>query len=151
MDVIILRLILKFEPTKHVDYHEIDKYSLQGFIYSLIKETLKYDKLHETQGFKFFNFSNIFPINDFEKNTLKKLIISSPNDDLIKSMHETLNNKASFKLKNHEMELLKTNILKKQNCEKFISATPIVLYEDNINNRYYSFKQNGDFNFRGVR
>ena len=45
------------------------------------------------------------------------------------------------------MELLKVEILRNKNCSKFISSTPIVLYEDNTNNRYYSFKQNPNFNF----
>ena len=45
------------------------------------------------------------------------------------------------------MELLKVVILKNKICNKFISATPTVLYEDNINNKYFSFKQNNDFNF----
>ena len=45
------------------------------------------------------------------------------------------------------MEILKVLILKSHSCSNFISATPIVLFEDNLNNRYYSFKQNQDFNF----
>ena len=103
--------------------------------------------MHDVFGFKFFNFSNIFPISDFEKNSLKKLIISSPNDDMIKFLYKQLKNKTSFKLKNYKMELLKVMILKNKGCSNFMSATPIVLFEDNRNNRYYSFKQNPDSNF----
>ena len=139
--------MIKFEPMDFIKYSDIDKYTIQGFIYSIIKEDNSFSNLHDTLGFKFFNFSNIFPISDFEKNSMKKLIISSPNDDLIRSMYKTLRNKSSFQLKNHKMELLKVSILKNNICSNFISATPIVLFEDNKNNKYFSFKQNQDFNF----
>ena len=139
--------MLKFEPLEYIKYQNIDKYTIQGFIYSILKDDSVFSSLHETVGFKFFNFSNIFPVSDFEKNSLKKLIISSPNEDLIKSIYSNLKNKDSFRLKNHKMELLKVSLLKNQNCNKFISATPIVLFEDNINNKYFSFKQNNEFNF----
>ena len=45
------------------------------------------------------------------------------------------------------MELLKVELLRDKYCSKFITSTPIVLFEDNKNNKYYSFKQNPDFNF----
>ena len=139
--------MIKFEPNEFIKYYEIDKYTIQGFIYSILKENSSFNSLHNTVGFKFFNFSNIFPVSDFEKNSLKKLIISSPNKDLIKFIYVTLKNKSYFKLKNYTMEILKVSILRDTVCSKFISATPIVLFEDNINNRYYSFKQNPNFNF----
>lgn len=142
-----MRLMIKFEPKENIGYHEIDKYTIQGFIYSLLKNDASFGSLHDTLGFKFFNFSNIFPVSDFEKNSLKKLIVSSPNDKLIKFLFNQLKNRNSFKLKNYTMEILKVNILKKYKCPKFISATPIVLFKDNQNNKYFSFKQNNDFDF----
>ena len=142
-----MRLMIKFEPKEFIKYSDIDKYTIQGFIYSLLKNDYSFSNLHDVFGFKFFNFSNIFPISDFEKNSLKKLIISSPNDDMIKFLYKQLKNKTSFKLKNYKMELLKVMILKNKGCSNFMSATPIVLFEDNRNNRYYSFKQNPDSNF----
>lgn len=139
--------MIKFEPKEFIKYSEIDKYTIQGFIYSLLKNNASFNSLHDVAGFKFFNFSNIFPVSDFNKNSLKKLIISSPNTDLIKSLYDNLKDKSYFKLKNYQMEILKVSILKNNVCSKFISATPIVLYEDNLNNKYYSFKQNPNFNF----
>lgn len=139
--------MIKFEPKEFIKYDEIDKYTIQGFIYSILKNDDIFDSLHDTLGFKFFNFSNIFPVSDFKKNSLKKLIISSPNEELIKCIYKNLRKISAFKLKNHEMELLKVTILNNKICSNFISATPIVLFEDNVNNRYYSFKQSFDFNF----
>ena len=139
--------MIKFEPKEHIKYYEIDKYTIQGFIYSILKEDSSFNNLHDINGFKFFNFSNIFPISDFDKNSLKKLIISSPNENLIKVLYKRLKSKHSFRLKNYEMEILKVMILKNTICSNFILATPIVLFEDNKKNRYFSFKQNHDFNF----
>lgn len=139
--------MIKFEPKDFIRYTDIDRYTIQGFIYSVLKKDPKFNEFHNTAGFKFFNFSNIFPVSDFERNSLKKLIISSPNEQLIKSLHNQLKYQNSFRLKNYKMELLKVEILRNKNCSKFISSTPIVLYEDNTNNRYYSFKQNPNFNF----
>lgn len=139
--------MIKFEPKQFIKYVDIDKYTLQGFIYSILGEDSSFSEFHDQVGFKFFNFSNIFPVSDFEKNSLKKLIISSPNNDLIKSLYNQLRKKNSFYLKNYKMELLKVELLRDRHCSKFITSTPIVLFEDNKNNKYYSFKQNPDFNF----
>lgn len=38
-------------------------------------------------------------------------------------------------------------IINPKKVNKFISSTPIVLFEDNSKNQYYSFKQNPDFDF----
>lgn len=147
MEFVNIRLIIKFEPKENITYSEIDKYTIQGFIYSILKNDSVFSRLHNIKGFKFFNFSNIFPISDFEKNSLKKLIISSPNEDLIKCIYNNLKGKSTFRLKNYKMELLKVSILRNKSCNKFISSTPLVLFENNFVNKYYSFKQNSDFNF----
>ena len=142
-----MRLMISFEPMEFIKYSDITKYDIQGFIYSLLRNDSSFSELHNVKGFKFFNFSNIFPISDFNKNNLKKLIISSPNEDLIKSLYMTLKNKNSFRLNKYKMEILKIKLLRSKPCSNFISATPIVLYQDNMSNKYYSFEQNPDFNF----
>ncbi|MGN0177186.1 MAG: CRISPR-associated endoribonuclease Cas6 [Methanobrevibacter sp.] len=142
-----MRLLITFEPIDDAEYSEINKYDLQGFIYSLLREDENYKNLHNVQGFKFFNFSNIFPISKFERNNLKKLIVSSPDKFLINALYSSLKNKNTFRLNKYKMELLKVKILRNNDCFNFISATPIVLFKDNKINRYYSFKQNPDFNF----
>lgn len=139
--------MIKFEPKQNIKYSEIDKYTVQGFIYSILRRDSQFNDFHNQSGFKFFNFSNIFPVEDFEINSLKKLIISSPNDDLIKALYNKLKDMYYFYLKNYKMEILKVELLRYKYCSKFITATPIVLFEDNKSNKYYSFKQNPDFNF----
>lgn len=139
--------MIVFEPKEHVKYSDIDKYDIQGFIYSLLKNNSLFNNLHDLQGFKFFNFSNIFPVCDFDKNTLKKLIISSPNADFIRSLYDELNKLSKFRLNKYEMEILKIKVLRDKKVSKFISSTPVVLFENNMENKYYSFKQNSDFDF----
>lgn len=139
--------MIVFEPKEHVKYSDIDKYDIQGFIYSLLKNNSLFNNLHDLNGFKFFNFSNIFPVCDFDKNTLKKLIISSPNADFIRSLYDELNKLSKFRLNKYEMEILKIKVLRDKKVSKFISSTPVVLFENNMENKYYSFKQNSDFDF----
>lgn len=67
------------------DYtYDFSYYSrVQAFIYSLLRGS-KYDYLHRVRGYKFFCFSNIFPYSIFFRDgDVKKLIISSPNNEFI--------------------------------------------------------------------
>jgi CRISPR-associated endoribonuclease Cas6 len=69
-----------------MQYH----YHLQGFIYSLL-ENSKYHYIHDKEGYKFFCFSNIFPItNILEKNNIYNLLLSSPNNEIVKNIYEEL-------------------------------------------------------------
>lgn len=142
-----MRLLLKFESIDEAEYRDIGKYDIQGFIYSLLNEDDDFRNLHNQKGFKFFNFSNIFPIADFERNCMKKLIISSPINNLIINLYKTLKEKNTFKLNKFKMEVLKVEILKDKPCSNFITGTPIVLFEDSRANKYYSFNRNPDFEF----
>ncbi len=142
-----MRLMITFEPFDEAEYENIDKYSIQGFIYSLIENTELFSCLHKQKGFKFFNFSNIFPVSKFKRNNLKKLLISSPNKTFIKEIYNNLKNKTAFYLNKYKMELLKVKILKNKHCDNFQTATPIALFEKNHDNKYYSFNKNPDFKF----
>lgn len=142
-----MRLLINFLPLIQTKYDKINKYNIQGFIYSLLKNNLEFKELHNLKGFKFFNFSNIFPIGDFEKDSLKKIIISSPDVNFIKTIYQELKNKEYFMLNKYKMEIMKVKLLNDNFSKNVITATPIVLYENNKNNRYYSFKSKPDFNF----
>jgi CRISPR-associated endoribonuclease Cas6 len=56
-----MRLIIEFEPTSEFSYDYINKHSIQGLIYYLLKNT-SFDNLHSTNKFKYFTFSDIFPV-----------------------------------------------------------------------------------------
>lgn len=70
-----------------MNYH----YHLQGLIYGLIKGT-RYEYIHDKDGFKFFCYSNIFPIsNQIMKNDIRKMIISSPDPNFISVLDDQFN------------------------------------------------------------
>lgn len=142
-----IRLILKFKILDECGYYDVTKYNIQGFIYQLLKNDEEFENYHENKGFKFFNFSNIFPVNDFKKGEFKTLIISSPNQNLIHSLYTQLDKLDTFYLNKYQMRIEEINVINPKHYDKFISSTPIVLFEDNTKNQYYSFKNKPDFNF----
>lgn len=141
-----MRLIIRFKPLVEFDYYSIDKYDIQGFIYSLLKDS-SYDKWHENIGFKFFNFSNIFPVTDFNPEEVKTLIVSSPEKELIKTLSKKLKNRDTIKLSNYSFELIQVKSIDIKNNPKIIAATPITLFENNKSNKYFSIKKTGDSDF----
>lgn len=142
-----MRLMIKFNPWCNENYYKIGKYEIQGFIYSILRNT-EFENYHEIKGFKYYTFSNIFPITDFQMGKEKTLIISSPSSAFVKLLYHQLSKMEVFRLNKYFMEIISLKLMKKsESSSKLITATPIVLYEDNINNRYYSFKSNENFNF----
>lgn len=141
-----MRLLIKFNPLCNEDYSKIGKYDIQGFIYSLL-ENSEFGEYHELKGFKYFNFSNIFPISDFQLGDEKSLIISSPSSALIKLLHYKLKDMEVFRLNKFFMEIKSLKLFNIKSSKSITVGTPIALYENNQDNRYYSFKSNPDFNF----
>lgn len=137
-----MRLLLKFHNKNNFNPFKISKFEIQGFIYSLLKDT-RFNYLHDLKGFKFFCFSNVFIVNN-EYN----LIISSPNPKLIKTMYYKLKTIDNLKLGNEIYVLINTNLInhpKKLNY--FKTSTPIVLFHNQTrNNHCYSFKKD-DINY----
>lgn len=130
-----MRLIIKFNPLCCEKYNRIRQSDIQGFIYSLLKNS-EFKEYHEIRGFKYFNFSNIFPVSDFKLGVEKNLIISSPCKALIKLMYYELSKMEVFRLNKFFMEIKSLKILNTKSSNQIIMGTPIVLYEENINNKY---------------
>ena len=141
-----MRLLIKFNPLCNENYYNIGKYDIQGFIYSLLKDT-EFHEYHNIRGFKYFTFSNIFPVCDYKLGDEKQLIISSPSSAFVKLIYYNLSNMEVFRLNKFFMEIKDLKLLNIKSSHCIIGGTPIVLYENNIENRYYSFKSNPDFNF----
>lgn len=140
-----MRVILKFKPLTHHAYNTISNYDIQGFIYNLLRGTYFHNH-HLHQGFKFFTFSNIFPITPYNPNKPKTLIIASPSDNLAWHIYEQLKNRELFHLNKHPMEVVQVRKSFQKPRKNIITATPIVLFQDNTKNRYFSFKKD-EFNF----
>ena len=108
-------------------------HKLQGFIYGLLRDS-GFEKVHEKGGYKFFCFSNVFPIKDMAERDISKLLIASPNNALVASLKETLKNfpahgraanigEMSFEVldvKSLDVKLTRRNL-------KVLTATPIII------------------------
>ncbi|WXG47269.1 MAG: CRISPR-associated endoribonuclease Cas6 [Candidatus Atabeyarchaeum deiterrae] len=140
-----MRLLLTFSTLDDFSYDSINKHTVQGLVYSLIREE-DVEEYHNLPKFKFFCFSDIFPIDDFRVGQEKNILISSPNEYLIESMAKTLRAERRFKLGDHEIEA-RYKVVRPDLSSRFISASPITIYEDSRENRYYSFERSGDLSF----
>lgn len=84
-----MRLLLELECL-HDGAYDLQYFSkLQGLIYGLLKGTV-YDNLHDEKGYKFFCYSNVFPIGDFRAGDKRRLLISSPNVEFLQILYEKL-------------------------------------------------------------
>ncbi len=126
------RILLKLKSEKDYSYNKSYYHKLQGFIYSMLKDG-RYNELHNKKGYKFFCYSNIFPIENNKQGSVKNLLISSPNENFISAVKESLEKtkredklinigEMSFKIEN----ILALNLTLKRGC-KLIAATPIVI------------------------
>jgi CRISPR-associated endoribonuclease Cas6 len=85
-----MRLLIKLRCLESSGYEMHYHYHLQGFIYNLLRDS-KYDYIHNKKGYKFFCFSNIFPItNVLKKNSIYNLLLSSPSNEIVKDVCETM-------------------------------------------------------------
>ena len=84
-----MRLFIKLKCIENSPYEMQYHYYLQGFIYSFLKGS-KYHYIHDKVGYKFFCFSNIFPVNSLIRGDYRNLIISSPNDEFILYLYDQL-------------------------------------------------------------
>ncbi len=126
-----MRLLIKLESKVDTPYENQYHFHLQSFIYSLLKGS-KYSYLHDKKGYKFFCFSNIFPVSDkILKNDIRNLIISSPDIEFIELVDSMLNKNNSIMLGNMDFTIVaKQKILPKirKNIPfKLITGTPIII------------------------
>jgi CRISPR-associated endoribonuclease Cas6 len=127
-----VRLLIKLRCIESCLYQMEYHYQLQGFIYSLIKGS-KYHHLHNKQGYKFFCFSNIFPAKNLEKNDLRTLIISSPDQEFVTYIHDVLssNNSSSIKIGIMKFSVDSMNVLDVKLPENsryaLITGTPLIV------------------------
>ncbi|MEM3364116.1 MAG: CRISPR-associated endoribonuclease Cas6 [Candidatus Micrarchaeia archaeon] len=123
-----MRLILDLESIVDAAYDNKYYHKVQGLIYNSVRDT-KFSHLHDSGVYKYFCFSNIFPIGDFKKGDKRKLIISSPNSLFIETLKEKLSQKEEIHIGDLAFKItnMKTLELKFPRRFTLISATPIIL------------------------
>lgn len=85
-----MRVLIKLRSNSNQVYQNNYFHKFQGFVYNLLKETpLK--RVHNKKGYKFFCFSNLFPLNEkngeippIKEGEPRNFIISSPSRIFIK-------------------------------------------------------------------
>jgi CRISPR-associated endoribonuclease Cas6 len=105
-----------------------------------------HDTIHNIEKTKNFAYSNIFPLSDFKSNESKKLIISSPDNEIINSMCDALDKLITqpikiginyFVVENYD--LIKMSLNRNNAIE---TATPIILrLNDEYNNEFWQPKK----------
>ena len=141
-----MRLVIELEPLSEIPYNYLNKHAIQGLIYYLLKDT-SFDNLHSSSKFKYFTFSDIFPISDFKPGFKKTLLFSSPSNDLINELYNSILRYRTIKIKNLNFNVINVKKIKLNLTNRFISGSPIVLYKDNKSNEYFSFEKHNDLNF----
>jgi CRISPR-associated endoribonuclease Cas6 len=127
-----MRIFLKLKSTKNCDYDLKYFHKLQGFVYRLLRDT-DYGILHDKKGYKFFCFSNIFPIGNVKVGEERNLIISSPDRVFIKLLEEKIrkmmDDNAKINIGEYEFEIedVSTFRVKLRKNINLVSATPIVV------------------------
>ena len=141
-----MRLLIRLKSLKDSSYDLKYFHKLQGFIYSLVRDT-EYGVLHDKSGYKFFCFSNIFPIGDMRSGDKRNLLISSPDGLFIKFLKDKLsefvdtNKPLSIGEMQFELESIsavRTRLRK--NC-RLISATPVIIRIPEKNYERYEIKK----------
>ena len=135
-----MRLLLSLESLKNSFYDLKYHHKFQGFVYSHIRPY--YEELHDKKGYKFFCFSNLFPIGDMKKGDKKIWIISSPDRAMIKWLNANLPDKVN--LGEMQFKLAETKIfdIKIKKRMQLISATPITIRIPRWQFERYNIKEN---------
>ena len=128
-----MRLLIYLRAAKEQSYELMYHHKLQGFIYGLLRDS-GFGTLHDKEGYKFFCFSNIFPIGDMGEGKILKLLVASPNDKLIESLETPLRGLSASKRRINigEMSfevvgLKKLEIKLKSRDLKVLTATPVII------------------------
>ncbi|MEM3399748.1 MAG: CRISPR-associated endoribonuclease Cas6 [Candidatus Micrarchaeia archaeon] len=138
-----MRLLVKLEAAKDCSSDLLYHHKLQGFIYSLLRNT-EHEKLHDKKGYKFFCFSNIFPTRDMKKGEKAHLIVSSPNDEFVKTLWKQILQRirTTIHIGDNSYNILSARMLQPHlpRSFSFITGTPIIIRIPNYRYGNYGIK-----------
>ncbi|MBC7074133.1 hypothetical protein H5T58_01975, partial [Candidatus Parcubacteria bacterium] len=97
-----MRLLIKLKALNNISCGKQHFIPIQGFIYSLLKDT-SFNHIHQEKNYKFFCFSNLFSqkgnsFNHFKKGKIYNLIISSPNEIFLKTIGKEILTQEKIKI-----------------------------------------------------
>ncbi len=124
-----------------------DKYSFQSALYYILRDQGMKD-YHNTKGFKFFSFSDFFPSGDMPRGGTKSVMFSSPDPEIVLNIKRGLEKSGVLYLNDSVLNITQLELYAiSSRHNTFISGSPVVLYEDNTRNVYFSFERGGNFEF----
>lgn len=123
--VISMRLLIQLQSTKDASYDGKYFHKIQGLIYNLIRPY--YNELHDKKGYKFFCFSNIFPIQDMKENDKRNFLISSLDSVLINLLKENLPETINIGDVSFQIEGSRILNHRLNHPSRILAATPIVM------------------------
>ena len=120
-----MRLLVKLEAAKDQAYDAMYHHKVQGLIYDQIES---FDPgLHDKRGYKYFSYSNPFPIADMKAGDARNLIIASPNTKLIEHIQKHLQKDLNIGDNSYKVLEKKTLTPRLQTPFKLITATPVTM------------------------
>ena len=130
----MMRLLIELKSNQSFSYKELNNYVISSFIWECLRDT-EYSSMHDKKEFKYFSFSNVFPVkNKIKQEEKVSFIISSPSGNFIKTLKKVFPEMVWFN--NLEFETLKLKVIKSKIGVEWETASPIVLYKDNKKNLY---------------
>ncbi len=161
--MVTIRLLLKLRSLKDTAYDVEYYHKLQGVIYNAIRSL--YPQLHDLDGYRFFCFSNIFPLKvqngsipPIREGGKRYLMVSSPDRAFIKAFQDGLDEEIHIGDMSFQVEDVKPLNIKLDGDCTLVSATPIVVRipeynydkynipEESRKNRYVYWRRNLPFN-----
>ncbi|MGP6220483.1 CRISPR-associated endoribonuclease Cas6 [Caldiplasma sukawensis] len=142
------RLVLQFSTKENeITEDSFNKHYIQSLIYGRLNSqgNLEY---HKGNRFRFFSFSDVFPSGPMKKGDIKKLIISSPDDNLIGLLAKSFVEDDEIYIGKGKMKLNSVKIIRLTPFRRmFISGSPVVLYKDNKKNLFFSIRDGDSLSF----
>ncbi len=146
-----MRLLIRLRCIENCPYEMQYHYHLQGFIYNILKGS-KCHYIHDKEGYKFFCFSNIFPVTRYlKKNDVHTLIVSAPDSQFIQHLYYRLLSTSRveigiMKFSIDFMNRLDVKIPDKSQC-KMITGTPIIVRVPKEKYQMYGIDPSKDYDY----
>jgi len=138
-----MRLLIRLRAEKNQCYDFMYHHKMQGFIYNLLRDS-GYGKLHDKRGYKFFSFSNIFPIKDMEEGETANFIIASPDRSLVLSLKAALDDVDVMKIGEMSFDVVgvKELEIRLKRHLRLLTATPLIIRIPERNYERYGIPEN---------
>ena len=139
-----MRLLIEGEILNDVLNNQPNKHAMQGFFYNLLRNTA-YDPIHNRSGFKYFCYSDVFPLKNCHRGGKVKVLFSSPWRQLLQALREQIQIGESYLWGGWRVKILNTKLFDVKLPYEWITGSPILLRYDpsGRGNTYFSFQRPG--------